>query len=473
MFKFRRLTSLILLVVFLTCVQPRQSEAFAPLVVVPIAAAVITGAALYSYIGMSMYQPSSVPSGWGSGAVYTTAGNIARIVYGTAQQTNQYNQQVLVGKEVSMIGSASNLASWIASLGSTGQSKYPILSGMLMTNPQPGAAPGMVVGGNYTFAGSPGTGIGKVTSISVYGASGYSGRTSWLYAPGDWVILTNPYMNGSTQMYATTTHYMFNGNQPAGIGRAKTASEIAASPPPATWDAPTTSELDKAIADAAAGSTGTFNVVDGTNPGGLDSLPPAIYVPPTAAPPVDSTQPSVTGLNQGTVTAANNNLAAANSTLAAAQTALANAQTALAANPSDPTLQAAVASAQAAVNSAQGQVTAAQSAVNSATQANNDVYPNASVDTLKSIDWTPFRSLKGCMANVWPFTLLSNIGNYYSVLTATPTAPVFIVPLPLGFSMTVDLAPFDPIATLCRYLIAMLLVVGCILYVVRFWRGVE
>ena len=97
--------------------------------------------------------------------------------------------------------------------------------------------------------------------------------------------------------------------------------------------------------------------------------------------------------------------------------------------------------------------------------------PESSPDSLKQFDWSKWAQLKGVLQNTWPFSLLSSIPDYLSGLIVPPTAPTFNLPVFGGNSITVSLSIFDPVATLCRWLVGVLITVGGIQAVVRFWRG--
>lgn len=178
-------------------------------------------------------------------------------------------------------------------------------------------------------------------------------------------------------------------------------------------------------------------------------------------------------------------LTAANAAATAASGAVGAAAAALAGNPSDLGLQAKLADAQLAAAKAASAAAAAKTADDKlkASQAAaalkddtalNDTAAGVPGDSVrKSLDFTPFHSLKGVLASTFPFNLASTVAGYYSAFTAAPAAPVFDLALPLDQSIHVDLTVFNPIAALIRFLVGSLLSIGCVYYVIHFFRGIS
>lgn len=91
----------------------------------------------------------------------------------------------------------------------------------------------------------------------------------------------------------------------------------------------------------------------------------------------------------------------------------------------------------------------------------------------KTLNFSGLNSIKGALDNTYPFNLPSVISGYYSSWVVDPAPPVFNLPLPLGQTIHVDLAPFQPVATLIQYLIGMISTVGCLYYIIHFFRGIS
>lgn len=136
---------------------------------------------------------------------------------------------------------------------------------------------------------------------------------------------------------------------------------------------------------------------------------------------------------------------------------------------SDPRTQQAAA-ALAAQQAAQAAQQAAQS---SEAAKQNDAGAGNTPDAPKTLDLTPFNRLSGAMSSTFPFSLLGTISGYYSAFVAAPSPPVFDLPMPLGFTIHIDLTPWDVIAEIVRYTLAVLMTAGAVVYVVNFWRGVS
>ena len=90
----------------------------------------------------------------------------------------------------------------------------------------------------------------------------------------------------------------------------------------------------------------------------------------------------------------------------------------------------------------------------------------------KTIDFEPFKELNGMLANTYPFNLPSSIASYYHALVGTGAAPVFDLPL-FGNTIHVDMAFFNPIATMIRYMVGLLVSSGMLFYIIHFIRGIS
>jgi hypothetical protein len=104
-----------------------------------------------------------------------------------------------------------------------------------------------------------------------------------------------------------------------------------------------------------------------------------------------------------------------------------------------------------------------------AEQAKKDAeaVPTASTPDLKAIDFTPLLGLSGVLSGKFPFNMFSQVAGFITLFAGDGSAPKFIIPFPMGMDMNVDLAPFDPIASVMRFTLAVLLSIGSIFYVVR------
>ena len=196
-----------------------------------------------------------------------------------------------------------------------------------------------------------------------------------------------------------------------------------------------------------------------------------------AAANVSNAQGRVTSATAGQASAqttANNATAAANAdpTNTAKATAAQNANIAL--GLANLQLQ----QAQSALDAANGALSKANTTAGLISASNTDKSTDApastgTAGTAHTINLAPLNNLKGVLTSTFPFSLAPSIAGYYSALIASPSPPVFTIPFPLGFNMTVDLTPFDGIATICRWLVSILMTVGAIYYVIHFWRGVS
>jgi hypothetical protein len=194
---------------------------------------------------------------------------------------------------------------------------------------------------------------------------------------------------------------------------------------------------------------------------------------------------TVMGTNATAQTAAQT----ANSAAASAASDLANYKAAHpGASPgNDPTLlglqgradstAAAAGAAGVAAGQAAGAAGAATSGVNGdgagTGKEEDSAAPVPASEERKTLDFSKLDALKGALASTYPFNVPASIASYYTSLVADPTAPVFDLPLPLGGNIHVDLAIFNGIAVLVRFLVGTLVSCGMMYYVVHFFRGIS
>lgn len=195
-------------------------------------------------------------------------------------------------------------------------------------------------------------------------------------------------------------------------------------------------------------------------------------------------QASTTINNYATVAAGNATTANANA--ASALSAYNAAAAAAAAHPGDGAYAAAAASALAAYNTAlaaagQAGVDAAGAAAAAAAAAaedspseDGDAAPVPEGDAKHEIDFTPMDGLKTALNNTYPFNLPNSIAAYFGKFAGgAGTPPVFDLALPMGFVIHVDLAPWDDIATVIRYMLGLVFTVGLFFYIIHFFRGIS
>ena len=458
----QKLAAYVMLIVFLTCVQPRHSHAFAPAILAAgaLGGFIVAAGAATSY---KYYRPTSNPSNWRSSAMVTASGNIIRTIIGAQVVMNQYGVSVIEGN---YLAAKANINALINQMSSDNllATKYASLYAAFtktpeITPPKKGLNEGDLM---------------QLPSGDIVEITGVTGASLQGYQPGSWcstsagsvctVWTVNTYMdNGTTQQ----DHYEIVPAD-APTPRVMTQVEINEQYPFGEIVTPgVISDLDQMIADNANGYG--ISIVDAVYPADVDLAPP--FIPPVTLPsPVDASAPSVTGLGSGTA-------AATGAKSSSAQTAAQTAQTAvndyLSSHPgATAATDSALADLQSALDQAVKDAATAERIAADAKAAEEEIYPNTAVDELKTLNFDALKALRGPLAATFPFSLLGGLGSVYASMVADPVAPIFQLPLPLGGSITVDLAIFDPVATVCRYLIAVLLSVGIVYYIVRFWRGV-
>lgn len=184
---------------------------------------------------------------------------------------------------------------------------------------------------------------------------------------------------------------------------------------------------------------------------------------------------SVQSANSGAVSAAQG---AADSAHAAAQ----QAGSASAANPGDAGLAnayadalARAAAADAALAKAKADQAKSDNAfTNMSASASESMPPVAKPDEIKSVDFSTLARLNGVVSNTFPLSMLTNVPSYLApLLSGDVSAPQFDIPLYGDKKFHIDLTPFDPVAAVIRFIMALLISIGMILYVIRFWRGVS
>lgn len=147
------------------------------------------------------------------------------------------------------------------------------------------------------------------------------------------------------------------------------------------------------------------------------------------------------------------------------------------ADPTNPTKAAAAAAAAAAAGAAELEVEKLKSAAATQTAAQTEKaadtaasVPNA---TRKTIDLSAIKTLKGALDTTYPFNLPHSISSFYSRFVAPAETPAFDLYMPLGQTLHVDLAPFEPLAIVIRYFIGIIVTVGMFYYIIHFFRGIS
>ncbi len=102
-----------------------------------------------------------------------------------------------------------------------------------------------------------------------------------------------------------------------------------------------------------------------------------------------------------------------------------------------------------------------------------DVYPSTNAVELKKIDLRKWTQLYGVMQNTFPFSLLTTLSGYLDAFVTEPVAPSFDMHVYQDKKLHIDLSFFDPVAALVRWVIGILLTIGAILGMQKWWRGVS
>lgn len=456
---------------YLSFVQIQQSEAFVPALILPAA----IGVSLLVVGAMTYYKPSSVPATWPGSTMLTTAGNIARVAIGAQSAFDQYNNSILQGNLVSLTASA--LAMWAAFTGpnaTANQLAYPSMFNYLSatgSGPQPlsetNCSNGSIVsigGNNYTVSNVSHYYYGDGATDGLLHCNRGDGTNGCL-SPG---TSYNVFETFCSPGFSDVWHGDLTSAAPT-TPTVKTPDALQAITPGGVIPQGAANDLDAMIAANANGFG--ISIMDATTPGAVDNSRPLVPPLPVVS-PLNPAAPAVTGLSTPNVIATQTALTAAQASLATATANNTAAQAALAANPTSIPLQTAATAAAAALAAAQASAATAAQTATAAAAANAEIYPNASIDALLAIDFSPFMGLSGAFANVWPFCLLGTIAAMLSPLVASPVAPCFTLGLPLGQSLTIDLSIFDPVALVLRWVVGLCLTIGAIMGMVRFWRGV-
>lgn len=454
----RRFLAFLTILFFLTFIQPGRSEAFVP-AIIPAAA---VGATLLTVGAMAYFHPTSLPSPWVTPSMITSTGtNIVAIAVGAQLAANQYGQNVLYGDYCALKVSIANLQALFSDPAM--DAAYPSLASVVMT---PDSFPPVTInsqpGQNASFRGQSVI-IDSNRFVLSYndnpcapeGVVCNSGATQTCFDTGG----TSGRCNG----YVVTFHSC---TPPSPMPTPPAA--IAAANPTGAMSAAATDDLDKLIAANANGFT--VSIIDSAVPSNGDTALPLVPPAPTTSPLNPSAPVVQTGSTAAAATAASA-ATTASATAAAAQSAAANY---LLSHPgatvdNDPAYAALI---NASVNAQVAAGTSTAIANSAAVQA-QDTFPNVTNDSLLAIDFSPFMAISGAFSAVWPFCLLSSLSGMIQPLVAAPVAPSFVLPLPLGTHVTIDLSIFDQVAEVLRWAIGLCLTVGAIMGMARFWRGVS
>jgi len=288
-----------------------------------------------------------------------------------------------------------------------------------------------------------------------------------------YVVYQNP-TNGYYQ--ASNCFYLGPDNRtPSPLTPTEAAKRLAANNVSGDVRTPYQAEIDKMFQDPNYVPTFTDDTTGlpyATPPGVL--TPGQVTAINTAGAAADARESTITKIGEAAAAAAAATNTA-NNNVQSAQAAQAAAATAAAASPNDAALAAALAAANVALANAQAALADAQ-----AKQAAAEAEQAKSQETLPTEDttgklhkwkWDKFETLKNLIPTVFPFSLISTLGSYLSVLVADPVAPSFDLPLYQSNVMHISLDIFDPVATVCRWLIGILLTIGGVQLVIGFWRG--
>lgn len=209
---------------------------------------------------------------------------------------------------------------------------------------------------------------------------------------------------------------------------------------------------------------------------GLPWLPPSIPLTPEQLKTYNATE-AAKALRATEIAAAQSAADSAQQAKLKAETVAAASDAVAKANPTDAAAQIKAAEDAAKAALAAALATKAQVLV----QIKTDAQTVAETDTpagipdtkRKSLDFDPFKQLIGIMSTTYPFNLPLVIKSYYQNFSIEAQAPVFDLDLPLGQTIHVDCSVFDPIATMIRFLVGMLITVGIVYYIVHFFRGIS
>lgn len=478
--KFLKPITIFTLAAFLWCLPCQKAEA----VVMPPAmiGAGALGALLVTAATVAYYKPASFAGS--THFVSPLTGSFFRVAMAAYNQLNQFNQNNLFGKLVAAKAGYDNLKNKVKDNKDT----YPTLYSHLTRSTA------------LTYADYYNSVKSEIVGKEIYLADGTCHKLGALYSSKqDTVIWTDS--SPATEYNKATLvtgkirirHITSTGPRPgfpadnhistfdeayyydAGLAtpskRDATVAEFSSSiaPSGAVTDTAAQNEFDNIIANDS--SFNVISFVDTVLPDNDKDTAP-VYAPPAGASVLPQEVTPATGLGAQTAATAAAASQAANSNLAAAKSAYDDAKAAYDASATPENLAALQAAEQALTEAQQ----AAQAAANSAAQAKAEeeaTYPGVQTEDFKTLDFSKWLQLKNCMANVWPFTLLTSLAGLYSQLVSDPVAPSFDVPMPLDHTMHIDLSCFDTVALISRWTITLLLSIGGVYYLVRFWRGVS
>lgn len=417
------------------------------------------------------YHPVSVPPNHVSNSVLTTAGNIGSMVYANYAQWQDSQRASVVNALLTAKVYWADLLSKVTASPST----YPSLYGALTTSEAPDVSRSSqvndIVKNNAIQLSNM-----KITQVSMQG--GYDGlylspsagqsnpyyfQNGSIYSGGIF-LWVDPYTSGP---YAGTyrTKYTFYGTSITPPPRTRSLQEVkeqGSLTPPfplGTSTQPINSGYEDDITKLLQNEPNIIHYVDTATPEQeTDSAPP--YAPPTTGvfDPAVATPGQKAALNAGTTVQIS---------IGSAKDAYEKAQAAAQANPYDVSLANTANLAKAAYDKLVADQAAAASAL--ANPANGDTSTAAaiSIPPLKTIDLTKLKALQDVLADKFPFSLVQDVQDIWSNISATGAPPIYVYPLPLGQTITIDLAPWDPVATACRYLVAILMTVGVVFYAIR------
>lgn len=325
----------------------------------------------------------------------------------------------------------------------------------------------------------------KVATVpSVHSTSGCTCKQAGINGisvNASYIVLCEDHTNPTSY---TTYSYGYSNNQPAPPPSPLPPPVVAAnlsgsSSGGAIVDSPLQAELDKMFQDPdyVPAFTDDSTGLPYSPPVGLpspDQIKAAVDTYNRNGALADS-KASVQSANSGAVSAARG---AADSAHAAAQ----QAGSASAANPGDAGLAnayadalARAAAADAALAKAKADQAKSDNAFTNMSASASESMPSvAKPDEIKSVDFSTLARLNGVISNTFPLSMLTNVPSYLApLLSGDVSAPQFDIPLYGDKKFHIDLTPFDPVAAVMRFIMALLISIGMILYVIRFWRGVS
>lgn len=425
---------------------PAKSEAN-PAVIV--SGAIAYGAALLFAAGVQYTVPLSHYQSY-----IDNSGSFGRIAQATWNIIGDYGSTLVQNKLVTAKISFTDMLNAVVSpfRSNPGASPYPNLFNLLADGLVTDINSGSLANHTYTVPGLGGQ-RKKIISISTYqegcNSSSPNIANDTLWQSGG--------SSTCPDTHTVTTAYLQSGEAPIPPVVDKSISQVTSSPEALSGLGDVYSgEID----DLIKSQPNIVHFVDTMNPDqDLSTAPPfvptnVVTAPPTTTVPVRN---AATSAQSAAQTASQN--------LITAQTAANNYWTAhpTAARANDP----AYATLLDAVDAASRASVAADSLSDTVNAEANLALPDAKADVLKLIDFSPLLSLQGVLAGKFPFSLLDSITIYLNPFLGAPSAPSFTVPMPLGNSITVDLSCFDIVATMCRFVISSLMLLGVSYFVVR------